>query len=327
MDEREIIERVWGFLRRDPRELLGFDDAQAVELRGKVVVNLDVFDETTDWLPGMTLRDVGWKSIIMGVSDVLVKGAKPLGVMLGLGLPEELLDAVDDFFLGIQEVCDALGVHLWGGDTGSSNHLYVAVVAVGVANKLIARRGARPGDLLMVASAGEGVETPVAYGVLLKGAPLCSKAREAIRRAFRPRLVNAEFWLEIVDHVTASIDDSDGFALSLHQLAESSGVRLALDWVPLSPALVECAEAWGVNPVEMALYAGGEEYSFIFTVPRGSEEEVTEKAREHGVQVWEIGRVEEGAGVYLRGYGEVERRGWVHFATDQWFSGLRATRT
>lgn len=326
MDERELVERVWKFLRRDPCELLGFDDAQAVELKGKIVANLDVFDEVTDWLPGMTLRDVGWKSVVMGVSDVLVKGAKPLGVMLGLGLPEELLDVADDLFIGIREACDDLGVHLWGGDTGSSDHLYIAVVAIGVADKLVARRGAKPGDLLMVASTGDGIETPVAYEVLLKGAPLCSKAHEAIRKAFRPRLVRAEFWLEITEYVTASIDDSDGFALSLHQLAESSGVKLVLDRVPMSSALVECAEAWGINPVEMALYAGGEEYSFIFTVPHKGEGEVIEKARKHGVRVWKIGRVEEGAGVYLRDYGEVEKRGWIHFATDQWSASPGATR-
>ncbi|MEM2795356.1 MAG: AIR synthase related protein, partial [Thermofilaceae archaeon] len=119
MDERELIERVWKFLRRDPYELLGFDDAQAAELKGKIVANLDVFDEVTDWLPGMTLCDVGWKSVVMGVSDVLVKGAKPLGVMLGLGLPEELLDFVDDLLIGIREACDDLSIHLWGGDTGA----------------------------------------------------------------------------------------------------------------------------------------------------------------------------------------------------------------
>jgi len=306
--EEELIKRAWRIFRRDPRELLGLDDAQAVELSGTLLVKVDVFDETTDWLPGMGLSDVGWKAVVAALSDVLVKGGRPLGVLLGLGLPEESWDAADELFRGVEEACSRLGARVWGGDTGRSDHLYLSVTAVGVAERLVPRSGARPGDVVMVA--GPGVLSPVAYAVLLEHAPLCPGAERAIRRAYRPEPVDPGFWLSAARYATASIDDSDGLALSLHHLAEASGVRVELDLLPLSPELVQCAEAWGRDPVELALYRGGEEYSFIFTVPEECVERVVELAEGRGVRLWRVGRVVQGSGVYLKGYGEVERRGW-----------------
>lgn len=308
VDERELIERAWRVFKRDPRELLGLDDAQAAQLSGNIVFKIDVFDEVTDWLPGMTLQDAGWRAVTAAVSDVLVKGAKPVGVLLGLGLPEETVEVADMLFKGVEEACEALGVRVWGGDTGYSDHLYVAVAALGVAEKLVARSGARPGDVLMMA--GHEILTPAAYSVLLKGAELCEGLEEAVKITYRPKIVPRDFWLSVVDFVTASIDDSDGVALTLHYLAEASGVRLELENLPLSPLLVECAEAWGEDPLELALYRGGEEYSFIFTVPEEKASLVLAEAERHGVRVWSIGRVLEGSGVYFKGYGEVKREGW-----------------
>lgn len=306
--EEEIIARAWRLFCRDPSELLGFDDAQAVNFSGVLVVKVDVFDETTDWLPGMAMGDVGWKATIAALSDVLVKGAKPLGVLLGLGLPEDSWDAVDELFQGVEEACRSLGAYVWGGDTNVSDHLYLSITAVAVAEQLVPRGGAKPGDVLLVA--GSGILSPVAYTILLESAPLCSGAEAAVRRAYRPEPVSAGFWLSVSRLATASIDDSDGFALSLHYLAEASGVRLELDSLPLSPQLVECAETWGRNPVELALYRGGEEYSFIFTVPEDKVDIVLQEAEKHHVRVWRIGKVAQGSGVYLKHYGEVERKGW-----------------
>ncbi|RLF02111.1 MAG: hypothetical protein DRK00_10490, partial [Thermoprotei archaeon] len=291
MDEEELIARAWTVFRRDPAELLGLDDAQAIDVQGTLVLNVDVFDESTDWLPGMTLRVVGWRAVVAGVSDVLVKGGKPLGILLAVGMPEELVDASHDLFVGVEEACRELGVRVWGGDLGASETLYVSVTAVGVARRLISRRGARPGDVLM--AAGHEVLTPVAYALLLRGAKPCEGAEEAVQAAFRPKLVKPDFWLNVLEDVTASIDDSDGLALTLHRLAEASGVRLVVEALPLSRALVECAGEWGLDPLELALYGGGEEYTFIFTVKRGRESEVLSRAERHGVKAWRIGRVEE----------------------------------
>lgn len=309
--EQELIERAWSVFKRDPNELMGLDDAQAIRFEGTLVLKVDVFDETTDWLPGMALNDVGWKATIASLSDVLVKGAKPLGVLLGLGLPEDSWDAADELFRGVEEACRELGAYVWGGDTNRSDHLYLSVTAAGVAEKLVPRGGAKPGDAVMVA--GWGILSPVAYALLLENAPPCPGAEESVVRAYRPKPVKPSFWLNVARLATASIDDSDGFALSLHYLADASGVRFELESLPLAPQLVECAERWGKDPIELALYRGGEEYSFIFTVPGDKVAVVLEESAKHGVPTWRVGRVVQGSGVHLMGYGEVERKGWSHF--------------
>jgi len=44
--EEELIARAWKFFRRDPAELLGYDDAQAVAFGGLLVAKVDVVDKT-----------------------------------------------------------------------------------------------------------------------------------------------------------------------------------------------------------------------------------------------------------------------------------------
>jgi len=311
MDEWSIIEDAMRILPMDDRELLGFDDAQAIPLgEAFLVVNVDVFDEATDWLPGMSPRDAGWKATVSALSDVLVKGGRPLGVLVALGLPEEA-EFHEQLLEGISEACREYSVRVWGGDTGRSATTYLSMTAVGVAEKLCPRGGARPGDVLLCT--GEVGVTSVAYKVLLEGFEPLEDMSRVLERAYRPRLPPQAFWLSAVPYVTSSIDDSDGFALSLHHLARASRAKIVVEHVPISGELALACGRWGLDALELALYEGGEEYNFIFTVGPDDLEAVEALAGVHGLKIYRVGRVEEGSGVFLEDGRAVEARGWTHF--------------
>ena len=318
ISEWEVIDALWRYFTRDPEEILGvYDDASAAKVGGSyIVINLDVFDEISDRLPGMGFYDVGWKSIVMALSDVAAKGARPKACMIGLGLPKGVgIEEVHALAKGLRDAARRYGASIWGGDVGFTDHLYVSVTTLGIGERLVSRSGARPGDA--VVTTGTYGLTAAAYKILLKGLrPLPDERalNEALKSAYRPE-PKMGLWSIVLEHATAAIDSSDGLAISLHYLAERSNVAIVVNNVPIAESAMSLFDYWGIDPLSASLYEGGEEFELIATVPGGSASRVVEEAAAKGLRVEVIGYVEEGEGVYLERNGEripVERKGWVH---------------
>ena len=155
----------------------------------------------------------------------------------------------------------------------------MSVTAVGRAERVPGRAGARPGDVLVVTGR-------------------LGAAGAAFRRDggyVRPPLRLAEGKaLAAVAH--AMLDVSDGIAVDAGHLARRSGVRCTIDLerVPLAD---------GATVADLGF---GEDFELLAAL----EEKVAH------VYTWAIvGRVEPGEGVELRLHGEpVELPGWEHFA-------------
>ncbi len=305
-----MVETIWRRLERDPRELLGLDDACSFKATDRyIVLNVDSFSSRNDWLPGMGPEDAGWKCLVMSASDIFAKGAKPLGCMVALMIPGDMSeDSLLRFYEGLMKACRKYGVGLWGGDLDRGEDFIAVVTCVGEATNLIRRSGARPGDLVYVT--GEFGYTGLAYrhlmgGVILRDGTL----QEALRRVYRPV---PSIWVlpHISRYVTAATDSSDGLARSLHLLSTASGVRIVVEELPVADEVLNaCAEA-GLDVEEVTLYGGGEEYEGVFTVDAERANEAEDEARRLGVRLIRIGRVERGGGVFLKDGRRVELRGW-----------------
>ena len=55
-----------------------------------LVFNSDMFVSTTDAPKKMTFYQMGRKSILMNISDLVVKGVHPIGAFISIGLPPNL---------------------------------------------------------------------------------------------------------------------------------------------------------------------------------------------------------------------------------------------
>jgi len=318
LDEFRVIELAGKLLPRPggARSVLGFDDAVAVEhVHTRLMVfNVDCFDGASDLLPGMRLRDAGWTALVMALSDVFAKGAEPLGCLLGLSLPSSYREAeVVELLKGLGEAASHYGVGFWGGDTGFSDSLHISVFAAGAAERVVPRSGARPGDL--VVTTGVYGVTSAAFKYLLgRGLEPCRGLDSLLHRTYRPS-PDLRAWLRVTKYLSSSIDCSDGLAMSLHLLAEESGVGIILERVPLDPVAEECLRGWGFDPVSEALYSGGEEFELIGTISPELWKAARREAAEVGLDLRVIGRVVEEGGVFLEATGgrvEVKKRGWVH---------------
>ncbi|MHB8988420.1 MAG: thiamine-phosphate kinase [Desulfobulbia bacterium] len=323
--ERGIIARIRQAAGSSDDLVIGIGDDCAVyrTTQGRVsLVTTDTmvagvhFDSA--WHPP---RELGRKAASVNISDIAAMGGLPRFALLSLALiPAFASQWLDAFMSGFLAVLAEHGVVLIGGDTVRSEQesvLSVTVLGEMAEAELLARKGARPGDVVLVSGF---------LGEAAAGLALCRMGL-AHDPGWQP-LVGAH--LDPVPQVTvgrvlaasglvhAMQDLSDGLATDLAHICAESGVGavVAADKIPLSPLLCKAAATCGQSPLDWAL-AGGEDYQLLFTAGEQQEASLRALVREKtGKELFVVGRIVEGQGVFLEEAGqcrEISYRGYEHF--------------
>ncbi len=323
--ERELIRRIWNQIRAELRFTAipnTFDDAVAFESRYKyIVMTNDGINEKTDKLPGMSWHDFGWRLGVMCVSDLIAKGAIPLGMLISLNIPKSLeIKAVEMIYEGLIDSAKEYCFELWGGDMGEASEVTIDGFMVGYSTKKpIFRKGMKLGDYVL--TTGKYGLTGAAFHYLLKGGIAVSEntMHNIIQAAYKPRVkLRMGVLLANTEGITASIDSSDGLAESLYQLAEINGLGILIHNIPIADEALEYANTNNLDVKELALY-GGEEYEVVFSVRPEAIDEVLENMKKNNIEVHIIGKVIERKGVFIQKANKtipIERRGWEHYSKD-----------
>ncbi len=321
LGERRLIREIWSLLRSygfRPKTPSGtFDDAVGIRIGDRwLILSNDGVSRGTDMLPGMSWEDLGWRLGVVCVSDLAAKSAEPLGMLVSLNLPGNMnLDAVRTLYRGLIDAALEYKFEIWGGDIGEAEEVLIDGFLVGLSANPIWRYGTRPGDLIV--TTGEFGLTGAAFHYLLRGGtPASERCMQKILRAtYRPRArLKAGLMLGSIKGVRASIDSSDGLAISLHELASVNKLGILIEHVPVAEEAVEYAEANSINPLDLALY-GGDEYELVIAVAPESVDSLMKELEGLGLSPSIIGRVVEGEGVFLRtpkGLEKVAALGWEH---------------
>jgi thiamine-monophosphate kinase len=207
----------------------------AAQLAGGVVVTQDALVEGVhfrlDWL---SWRELGYRAAAVNLSDLAASGAEAEALIVSLALPAETeLDDVLALYEGLNEP----GVPVAGGDTTAAERVYLSVTAIGKADRVPGRAGARPGDLIVVTGPLGGAGAAFREGRFLRPPLRLEEGRR----------------LAAVAH--AMCDVSDGLAVDSGHLARRSRCRIAieLERVPLAG--------------ELADLAFGEDYELVAATP------------------------------------------------------------
>lgn len=267
------------------------DDAAVVDSMGrKTLITTDLLVEGVHFdLTYTPLRHLGYKAVIVNLSDIYAMNGEPSQITVGLAVSNRFpVEALDELYDGIRLACDRYGVDLAGGDTTTSPAgMLIAVTAVGHVDdgKTVYRKGACIHDLLCVSG-----DLGAAYlGLLLLER---EKAVYKVNPEMQPDLEGHDYPLErqlkpearrdVVAALrdsgvlpTSMIDISDGLASEILHLCRRSKVSCTLyeDKIPVDPTAVTLAAEFSIDPTTAALN-GGEDYELLFTIGQGDYEKV-----------------------------------------------------
>lgn len=288
-------------IANDPRVLLGPGDDTAVlqpSPRAQLVTTDMLLEGSCFLLEGVgaaTPREVGRKALAVNLSDIAAMAGTPTSAVISLGLPRQRgRELGEELFLGLRSLAEEFGVAIVGGDTNSwDGPLVVSVTLLGEATERgpVTRRGAKPGDWLLVTGAFGG-------SILGKHLHFTPRVREALR-------------LHELADLHAMIDVSDGLTADVQHLCEESGcgVVIRVEAVPIAPD----AHRLDGTALDHAL-GDGEDFELAFAVTPEDARALLASQPLEGVSLTHVGEFVE-SGLWLETQGErrsLTPRGYVH---------------
>ena len=99
------------------------DDAAVIDHFGKqTVVTTDLLIEGVHFdLSYTPLKHLGYKSVVVNLSDVYAMNAMPTQITMSIGVSSKMsVEALEEFYEGVYIACEKHGVDLVGGDTSAS---------------------------------------------------------------------------------------------------------------------------------------------------------------------------------------------------------------
>ncbi|MGA0374363.1 MAG: thiamine-phosphate kinase [Flavobacteriaceae bacterium] len=259
------------------------DDAAVMNFtEGHTVVSTDFLIEGIHFdLSYMPLKHLGYKSVMVNLSDVYAMNAHPTQITVSIAVSNRFpLEALEELYTGIELACKNYSVDLVGGDTSSSTTgLIISITAIGQVEKekITYRSGAKPNDLLFVSGDLGGAYMGLqvlerekeVFKVNSNNQPDLSLYTYCVERQLKPEARKDIIeLLEEVDIIpNAMIDISDGLSSEIFHLCKASGVGCDLyeEKLPADPQTSTAAEEFKINS-STALLNGGEDYELLMAI-------------------------------------------------------------
>lgn len=286
MQEKHLISTIKSVLNS---KYIGDDCAYLKDLG--IVITQDSLVEDIHFKREFTTPfQLGYKSIMVNLSDIASSGAKPAYLTVSLSLPKTIDECfIKEFYNGCKSACPN-DVHIVGGDITGSDKIYISVCAIGKTKgrNISSRKNACAGQKIIVS--GNHGSSAAGLELLIKNNNV-NKDNTFVLAHLMPK-AQIEFGVSIAQNIKkpyAMTDTSDGLADALSNISKESNVCLEVDFDKIPhDRNIEKFENWQ----NMVLF-GGEDYQLLACVPENYQ---------YG---FEIGTVKEGSGVDLKINGKI----------------------
>jgi thiamine-monophosphate kinase len=305
------------------------DDAAVIDHFGKqTVISTDLLVEGIHFdLMYTPLKHLGYKSVVVNLSDIYAMNAIPTQIVLSLGISNKFsVEALDEFYEGVYAACEKYDVDLVGGDTTSSQKGFIiSVTALGevAPDKYVKRNTAQKGDLLCVSGDLGGAYVGLLFlerekKIFLESPgvqPDLEGESYVIGRMLKPeaRKDIIEFLADSSITPTSMMDISDGLSSEILHICKDSnlGCMLYEEKIPIHEEMKKAVYKFEMDPTACAL-SGGEDYELLFTIPQAEYDKLV--LNEQISVIGYMTEPEKGAHIITKGGNTypITAQGWNH---------------
>ena len=306
------------------------DDAAVLEFENKkIVVTTDLLVEGVHFdLSYMPLKHLGYKAVMVNLSDVYAMNAKATQVTVSIAVSNRFpLEALEDLYAGIETAASIYNIDVVGGDTTSSTTgLLISVTAIGEVenDNEVYRNGSKPNDLLIVTGDLGGAYMGLqvlerekeVYKVNPNSQPDLDQYSYIIERQLKPeaRRDIIKLLKDLDVKPSAMIDVSDGLSSEIIHLCKESNVGCDLyeEKIPLDPVVISACEEFEIDSTTVALN-GGEDYELLLTISQDDYSKI--KANPNFTVVGFMREPEAGVHLVTRAESRIplKAQGWKNF--------------
>jgi thiamine-monophosphate kinase len=189
---------------------------------GEWIYSKDIFFENVhfkcQWL---TYYQIGYKAMIINISDAIAMNAQPKYALVGAAMPKQMsLINMSELARGMRECASEFGIEIIGGDTISNAKLDLSITIISKSTHPLTRRGMKAGDLVAYTGRIGGSLRHLRY--LMAGGAVHSKSRFV-----RPEL-RGQFVKKGRHFLRCGMDISDGLFSDSQKLCAAN--RLGMRW-------------------------------------------------------------------------------------------------
>lgn len=259
MKEKDFISTIKTVLNSN---YIGDDCAYLKDL--DIVITHDSLVEDVHFsLDFITPYQLGYKSIMVNLSDIAASGAEAKYLTVSLSLPANVEKSfVEEFYNGAKTACGE-NIQIVGGDITGADKIFISVCAIGSTKnrKISSRKNAQIGDKIIVF--GNHGSSFAGLNQLLNG----DYTQNEFTKAHLEPIAWLDFGAEIATNINrnyAMMDTSDGLMDAFSTIANESNVLLEIDFnkIPHSKN-IERYENW-----QNYILFGGEDYGVVAVVPK-----------------------------------------------------------
>jgi len=267
------------------------DDGAVIDHFGKqTVVTTDLLIEGVHFdLAYTPLKHLGYKSVIVNLSDIYAMNATPTQITLSIGISNRFsVEALEEFYEGVYAACEKYDLDLVGGDTSSSKKGFIiSITAIGevVPDKFVKRSTAKKGDLICcsgdLGAAYLGLVFLEREKKIYMENPTIKPDLEGEKYVIG-RFLKPEARKDIIDFFsdaeimpTSMMDISDGLSSEIIHICRQSqlGCILYEEKIPIAEETRNAAFKFELDPTACAL-SGGEDYELLFTIAQADHEKL-----------------------------------------------------
>ncbi len=301
LSEFDLIKKIYSKFKINTKNLIGIgDDCAVLKVKGQYFLyTIDSMVENVhfDMKLGILWSDVGYKSVIRAISDVVAMGGTPKYILMALSLKKGFKEVFfEDLIKGVKNAIDEYNLKLIGGDISNSKTVSITVSVIGVSkNKPVLRSGANIGDYIYLT----GYTGLASAGLIVLKKKLKFKECEVFINAYKKPSVKVKLGETLQKIASSMIDISDGLVGDLSHILENSnkGAILYRSHIPVHEAFYN--SPFSKKQIHGFIMNGGDDYELLFTASPEKMKDVEKISKTFSIKITKIGEIVK-EGLYLK---------------------------